>query len=99
MKKKIGFVPLLNEEDVQATNLDIAVGLGLIGGSESKTKGSFLAHAGNLNDVSAINNSTQPDTSLNITSSELVAKLLPLNTRDAAKNSDETESQQNFNLD
>ena len=84
MKKQIGFVPLLNEEDVQATNLDIAVGLGLIGGSESKTKGSFLAHAGNLNDVSAINNSTQPDTSLNITSSELVAKLLPLNTRDAA---------------
>ena len=49
-----------------------------------------------MNDVSAINNSTQPDTSLNLTHAELVAKLQPYS---KDKNSDETESVNNINLE
>ena len=75
-----GFIPLLNEDDLQATKLVDDFNLAVSNEkSESKTNSFLVREEANvMNEISAINNSTQPDTSLNLTHAELVAKLRPL---------------------
>ena len=73
-KRMQDFIPMLNAAELEVDDVEVAIGAEPHEAGKSKSQ-SFLSQASGLNEISEINNTTQGDTSMNLTGTELLTKL------------------------